>query len=338
MSRPEFTPAGTPVAPSGALDSLADIPARIDALRASRIRPGSNGLTNRASAAGDPCERRMVYERTHGAQKQPHSPRLQGIFDLGRLFEGYAVAELAAAGIPLLEREVSFIWHELQLSGHIDGTIEVDGERILVDVKSMSPHVFAAVHTAADLRSSTKRPWLLKYTAQLALYMLMKGKGERSAIIAVNKATGEFKVIPYELDWDEADALVKKLERVNAHVAARTLPEQADPADGHCEGCPFAHICLPDTVPTSADGMALATSDEFVSALDRRAELAPYAKEFTVLDGVIKEQARAAQWSGKLLAGAFVLSRRTTKRKAYTVEAAEYETITISTLKGEPKE
>src|SRR5690349_7040123 len=73
-------------------------------LKRSRIRI-SAAHTTRASAIGDPCERRLFYSRTASEMAAPHPPELQAIFDLGKELEGFVVHELEAMGAEVTQRE-----------------------------------------------------------------------------------------------------------------------------------------------------------------------------------------------------------------------------------------
>ena len=61
-----------------------------------------------------------------------------------------------------------------------------------------------------------------------------------------NKSNGQYKIIPMAIDWDLADEIVTKIEKVNAEVKKGVNElERIDDRD-ECSRCPFNHICLAD--------------------------------------------------------------------------------------------
>src|SRR3990167_8814489 len=148
------------------LSSLTEVEPRIADVLRRRITPSADAPRNRASNAGDECERRLVYRRTHGAAARLHDITLQSIYDVGHETESAVVRLLEEAGVPLLERERPLEWPELQLAGHIDGRIEADGQRHIIDIKSMSAHIYDSITSVEDMLSS-RRPWVRAYPVQM---------------------------------------------------------------------------------------------------------------------------------------------------------------------------
>ena len=319
--------------------SLADIEPRIADVLRQRIRHPTNAPRNRASSAGDECVRRLVYRRIRGADARPHGEDLQSIFDVGRETESAVVRLLEEAGVPLLEREREYTWPELDLAGHIDGRIETEEGRQVIDIKSMSPNIYDSVSTTENLLAS-RRPWLRGYPAQMDLYIAMarreSGGSEHGAIIARNKVTGRVRIIPHVLDEARLDATVLKLHTVNDHVHRHTLPERVDPGLGLCEGCAWAHVCLPDSPPITP--LVLTIDSEFLSALDRRAALKTAADEYRLLDEELKGRVKATfagEVKAEMVAGQYHIAVRTVKRRPYTVAGCEFQTVTITHMKGD---
>src|SRR5690606_30256677 len=202
---------------------------------------------NRASSAGHPCERDLVYSRTRWSERQPHDAVTQLVFDGGNTIEDMAIRQLRDAGFTVLEQQRSLEWPEYQLTGHIDGLLVADGEAHPFDVKSVNPNDWQRLNTMDDFLSSP-RHWVRGWPAQLLLYLLMR-EMERGFLYLVNKMTFEPKVVWFDLNesraLDLAEQTLQKLERVNRHVAEGTVPEPIDEPDT-CSRCPFYHICLPD--------------------------------------------------------------------------------------------
>ena len=66
-------------APTPVPDILADVERSLHA--EAKLIPHQS---NWASTLMDPCERRLVYQRTEWDKAQPPDPRLQGIFETGK--------------------------------------------------------------------------------------------------------------------------------------------------------------------------------------------------------------------------------------------------------------
>jgi CRISPR/Cas system-associated exonuclease Cas4 (RecB family) len=271
--------------------------------------------SNRASDLGNPCVRYHVYNRTRWAEKSLHDVGLQQVFDLGNDFEKIALRELAEAGITVIEQQRSFEWKEYQITGHIDGLIQVNGGTYPLEIKSMSPFVFDSIQ---DINSLTKGKYayLRKYPTQLNLYMLMKNI-DKAVFLFKNKSTGAYKEAWMDLDYELGEETLKRAEAVNAHVAAGTLPDRiAD--DRACEDCPFIHICIPDHTGQEVE---ILDDDEIVELLTRQEELKPAQKEYNEIDATLK---RKLEGRDKLIAGPFFITGKWIEKKAFSMPASRY--------------
>jgi hypothetical protein len=114
--------------------------------------------------------------------------------------------------------------------------------------------------------------------------LLMDSK-ERGYFILKNKSTGAMKEIPVALDFEYAETLLKKLERVNAHIAAETLPERIEYTDKMCGECAFQSICLPNR---AAAELQFRDDAELEAMLDKYFKLKEAAKEYDDLDNELK--------------------------------------------------
>src|SRR5437867_568445 len=75
--------------------------------------------------------------------------------------------------------------------------------------------------------------------------------------------------VTVKLDYDYAESLLRRAERINAHVEAGTLPERIPFNEEVCPRCPFYALCLPDF--EGKDPIAF-LEDETVEFLDRSAQ------------------------------------------------------------------
>jgi len=268
---------------------IPNIPAALDAETAKRIKdyPQHN---NRASSAGHPCVRFLILSRVAGDKKTLHDVGLQRIFDEGNLHEDAVMREIQDAGLRLVEQQRPYAWDKFQLTGRIDGKIGVNGSYVPLEVKSCSPNVFQAIREMApsDMLKS-KYSWVRKYPAQILLYMIMEGVN-CGIMLFKNKSTGEKVQKLFVLDDDMlayAETVLQKLEAVNGHIAAGTLPDVV--AISECENCPFSKtVCFPGQ--DFGPGFDIMTDAEIEAKLARRELLEPSAKEYAEIDAEVKEQ------------------------------------------------
>ena len=282
--------------------------------------------TNRASEAGHPCERYLVLHRLKWHDAKLHDVKLQLIFDEGNHQERILLRDLEEAGVQIIEQQRDYHWPELQLTGHLDGKAVLSPtEAAPIETKSMSPHIWERVNTLDDLLYSDK-PWLQKYPAQIQLYLLL-ANAERGFLILKNKSTGELKEIEVRLDLTYAESILKKLERVNAHVAAGTVPPAIPYDEDVCDRCPFFQTtCLVEVRRTALE---LSDDSELAEKLQRRETLKDAAKEYDTLDKEIKTAVKGLE---KVACGNFLILGKEVSRKAYEVKASSYWQATIKSL------
>ena len=266
---------------------------------------------NRASELGSDCERYLVYCRTHWDKREVHSVNTQFIFDTGNMFEDECIKELGAAGFGIIEQQRSFVWKEYQITGHIDLKItDGDGQAYPCEIKSMNPYIFDSINTLEDMVNSPK-PWIPRYVGQLYIYLLLSNS-ELGVFYLKNKTSGQPKEIWVPLDYDRAEELIQRAERINKCVEANELPDgKAGPG---CGFCGFRHICLPDQDMGSE--LELMTDPELEGKLDRRGELEAAYKEYGRLDKQVKAAVRG---HGKLLLGDWLITGKECKRKTFEI-------------------
>jgi len=306
--------------------AIPNIPEILDAEAAKRIKSWPH-VSNRASEAGHPCVRFLVLARTDNDKKELHDIGLQRIFDLGNVFEDALLRSMAEADIRIVEQQRAFEWTKFQITGRVDGLWALNGDRIPLEIKSSSPNVFRTIvdMAPADMLTS-KYSWVRKYPAQLLMYMLFCGVPS-GVMIFVNKTTGEKCQKLFILDGpmlEYAESILKKLEAVNAHVAAGTKPEAVFIAD--CKGCPFAKTACfvgMDYGP----GIDILADPELEGKLARRGELKSAADEFDELDKELKDG-----FKGKTaVVGEWMIDSKECQRKNYDVPSdikKKYETVT----------
>ena len=263
--------------------------------------------TNRASQLGDPCERYLVLERTRWQEKALHDVTLQLIFDQGMNEERAVLRDLDDAGLQVIEQQSDFAYQPFQITGHLDGKVVMDGVAYPIEIKSCSPWVFKTVNTMQDLLTAKYRH-LQRYPAQMQMYLLL-ANAEKGYLIFKNKVTGALKELEVTLDLEYAEGLLKKAERINAHVAAGTLPERIPYDDRICGQCPYLAICLPDV---KRDALEITTDPELEAKLTRRQELTAARTEYESLDAEVKAVLKEHD---KIMVGDFLVTGRYQDRK-----------------------
>lgn len=274
--------------------------------------------TNRASEAGHPCIRYLVLRRLKWQDAKLHDVKLQLIFEEGNHQERIILRDLEEAGVQVIEQQRDYEYRHLQLTAHLDGKAVLSHtEAAPIECKSMSPHIWEQINTLDDLIQSDK-PWLKKYPAQIQLYLLL-ANAERGFLILKNKSTGELKEIEVRLDLAYTESILKKLERVNSHVASGTVPPSIPYDEDICDRCPFFQTtCLVEVQRTA---IQFEDNPEFAQKLERRAELEPAAKEFKKLDEEIKGSVKNLE---KVVCGNFLIMGKETSRKGYEVKPVTF--------------
>jgi len=255
---------------------------------------------------------------------------LQLIFDEGIHQERILLRDLEEAGIHIIEQQRDYEWPQFQLTGHIDGKVVLsDTEAIPIECKSLAPHIWEQIHTLEDLLQSDK-PWLRKYPTQMYLYVVLSNV-DHGLLILKNKSTGQLKELDVTLDFDYTEGILQKLERVNAHVAAGTIPEPIPYEENICERCPFFQTtCLVEVTRTA---LSLSEDTDLAKNLARREELKPLATEYDKLDREVKEKLKGQE---KVLCGEYLILGKSITRKGYKVKDTTYWQSTIKHLEGVP--
>jgi len=94
-----------------------------------------------------------------------------------------------------------------------------------------------------------------------------------------------------ELDYEYAESLLQRAERINAHVESGTLPERIPFDEEVCPRCPFYHLCLPDHA--GREPIAFLEDAMVVGLLEERATHEEGARAFNRADDRLKAWAKA---------------------------------------------
>lgn len=287
---------------------------RIDQMKREKIKV-SPCHSNRASELGHECLRRLCWLRTRWQDQAPPDLGLQYIFDQGEAEEKIAIRDLEDAGIEVTRQQKSLSWPKYQITGHLDIKASLNGSAPLpVEIKSMAPWIWDGIETLADMIHS-RHWWIRKYPAQMLLYLLLEGE-ENGLFLLKNKSTGRYKEVPIALstaeNYAEAEALIQKAERINAHVAAETVPPVPDGIDRKvCEGCSFYGLGECITTRDTGEGAELETDPEMEETVKRHEELKSVAAEYDDLHTAISKRYRGRQ----VMTGDFYISGSWRSRK-----------------------
>lgn len=289
---------------------------------ASRQRVGSHA-SNRASMLGDPCERRLVLWRTAGEQASPISTETAGVFDMGHMVESYVRRTLAELGYEIEESQRDFPRNAYGITGHVDGLMTVDGERVVVEIKSINGADWDRINSEDDLKHNRK-VWLRRWYSQMQVYLVLSDL-KKGLVILYSKSTGLLKVVSVELNFSEAERLLEKAERVNKAVESGEMPAFIQDA-GECRRCPFmGSACTPPL--DYGPGAQVITDEELIALAEERERHAEAAAAYEDADTRLKSALRGVE-NGVM--GDYVIRGRWSPMTRYNVPKevkAEYKVV-----------
>ena len=278
----------------------------------------------RASNLGHPCERYLYLLLRHWDEQKPHDVGLQSIFNLGNSIEEYTIENIKRAGFEVITPTVrSWKIEKPLITGREDIRIkDENGELLPVEIKGISPFEFDKLNTVEDFMKS-KRSYIRGYPAQLQTYMYYFAK-EKGFFALTNKLTGETKFIEMPFDYEYAESLLQKAERIYKALETEQPPEACDDISV-CESCSLAHVCGEcRRIPTDID-----LDEELDALIDRKNELAAAKKEYEQVDKEIK--ARVGE-RDKVITGQYLITRSSFVKKAFTVPESVQYRVTIKRL------
>ena len=180
--------------------------------------------------------------RRSGVPQEPVSPRALEVFDAGNEIEARTVKLLIAAGLPLLhggKEQIEVLakvgvdpW-SITVPGHPDGFYIHKGEKVLVEIKSMSRFGFAEFKRGHISDS---------YLDQVHLYMRATGL-TKCCFLAVGKDTQERGERWVFLDPARLDMLDRRVKQALMEEASLKSGDGHQPhiTQGWCKGIPLTH-------------------------------------------------------------------------------------------------
>lgn len=249
-----------------------------------------------ASEAGDPCIRKLAYQRLTPERALPPDEDLSFIFKHGNWVEREALAELADAGYEVVEQQRPFVDRTLGVKGKVDGKLVIhDGSggsrhKPPLEIKGYAPQSWSSLNTARDFIES-EHAYLKKVPAQVTLYILMAQdpdaeKARVGFIYMKNKLTGRPKLVVVPFDQRYADWLLARLRLLKSYVDRKELPPRVEFDEALCGKCPFRHVCLGEMPPGVANPVVLDPEKQtmLLEMLAERERLDPMRKAFAELD------------------------------------------------------
>jgi len=288
---------------------------------------------NRASVLPNACENYVLMYRRWWKEHVRPEPRLCSVFRQGNVMEKDTRLLLEhELGFELRRSQMAEEWPAYQITGSIDTEILVDGEWVLAEFKSVHPNLYSQLKSVADLANHRFHVYR-RYPGQLLLYQWL-GNHDRALLIPRNKSTSEVKGLWQYLDehLEEAEALVKRAERVNAALLEETpnLEQLADPEV--CEECEFAARCAP---PITFTPPLIARDPRFLGLLDERGQLEEASGRFKEVHTSVRAALNHVVWQDPehperppaktVLAGPWTIERRESRSHvvSYKIRLAE---------------
>lgn len=278
----------------------------------------------RCSSIGHPCSRYVYLCITNFQDRTPPDVGLQAIFGLGNTLETHVIEKIKEAGFEVITpTDHSFRIEPQNITGREDLRIkDENGELIPVEVKSISPFEFDKLNCFDDFVKH-KKPFIQAYAAQIQLYMYQFAK-PYGFFALINKLTGEIKFVRVDLDYDFAEAILKKAEHINKCLADKTPPEACDEI-GYCERCDLQHICgSVKRIPADIE-----LDNELENLINRKEELKAAKQEYEAVDKEIKSRVGSRE---KVITGTYLIERKAFEKKEYTVPASTQYRISIKRL------
>lgn len=268
--------------------------------------------TNTYASQVPTCIRQGYYAIKEWDKAKLHDAELQARFNKGKQEETNLIAELVSLGYEIVEQQVPLdkaLTERYRLSGKIDGKIKYAGHRIPFEVKSMHPMSFAKVTTIADIKDDH---FMIKYYRQMQVYLL--GHNEPAGLFFLTDCLGHWKIIPVELNYDDAETVLQTVEAINKHVGQSSLPDRIPYDPDICGFCSFAHICLPDVINEAI--VQWENNPKVANMLDRLGDLKPAHKEYESLYEQVKETFKNVRLA---VVGKWTVSGKVSKRKCYEI-------------------
>lgn len=294
------------------------------------------------SQVGHPCERFLVWRFLKWEQQQAHDYVLQSIFDEGNLHQPSVYARLEAMGFDIVREQDRPTQYTVRgggvISGRPDGKIRgFRGEKFLklvvLEIKSAQSHAWERIDTIEDIRHANEH-YVRNYFDQGNLYCFLD-ELDQGVIVLKNKATGLLKIVPFSLDYEAAEKILERIERLQEMVQAKQDPPPIPYDTGICGRCAFSHLCYPPR--DLGTGLVPLDDSAMLQLLEEREQTKAAADEYAAADKAIKAQLKRLGTFTQAMCGEFLVTRTEVPVREYTVKARTDVRFTIERLDGQKR-
>lgn len=273
----------------------------------------------RASGIDDICNRRLFYYMTCGELADEIDTGLVAIFEEGKEQEPAVRRYLSELGFEVKKAGFTETMDSHGISGQVDGTLEANGNRYIVEIKTVSEYAWDNINGAEDLNEGYYRKWF----GQMQIYLLLFNY-DKGLFILKRKQAKQLKIIEVDLNYEYAEGLLKKAELVNKAIKENLPPDFLRSNPVECKKCPFfAKVCNP---PMDFGTLQVIEDEPLAEKLARREEVKAAASEYDRLDKEVK--ARLKDIPAAICAD-FSITGKAGVRKYPAQEARETPTWTV---------
>lgn len=285
----------------------------------------------RASNIGHPCELYLYLLISHWEEQQAHDVGLQQIFDLGNTMEDYTIAKLKAAGFEVFT-PVCRSWRieNPLITGREDVRIKdpETGELFPGEIKGLSPYEWERLNSVEDFYNSP-RHYVRAYPSQLLCYMY-KFEKELGFFVLTNKLTGAIKVIDVPFDWDRADALLKKGERIYKALSEKDPSFLGITNDSSmCTECQMRNIC-----PRACSAGETIIDADLNDLINQKDELASAKQQYDALQKQIKAATNGMAHGDRIITGDYEVTCKVIHKKQVVIAEHDEQRISIKRIGG----
>ena len=193
-----------------------------------------------ASIIGNDCTAYIAF-CLRGFPEDPIKPKMMRIFTLGHKIEDIVIKDLRDAGYEIIDKDPFTGWQKAysdrggHVSAHLDGKILIDGEYMLLEIKSMNDRNWKKFKKVGVQVSHPK------YYAQCQMMMGLSDSDMSNAmLVAYNKNTSEYHSEVFEFDEFYYESLRHKIDLVMMRQARKIAK---DSEDWRCRVCFRKTVC-----------------------------------------------------------------------------------------------
>lgn len=148
---------------------------------------------------------------------------------------------------------------------------------------------------------------------------------EKGYFALCNKLTGEIKLIEVLFDYEYAEKILQKAERIYKCLEKNELPASCDDISV-CEYCDLAHVCTANIKRVETDVDITGELDELI---DKKQELAPAYREYSEINDKIKKVVGERE---KVLSNKYIFERKVIHKEGYKVSPRDEIRINVKRL------